>query len=478
MAKVKKAVVKEETNKIQFGTDGWRGQMARQFTFNNVRRVAQAIAEYVKEEPGAIKKSTPIVIGYDYRFQSDDYAREIAHILDANDLRPILLDETVPTPAISYLTKKLKALGLMVTASHNPAPYNGIKIKLDGRAATEDVTAAVESFIDRSNPMRHGKGRIQNKSFRKDYLSYIRSQINPSSFFGRIKRPVVIDYLHGASAGLFGEMIKSSKLIEMHSERDPLFGGLHPEPIEENLEALKARVISEKAVIGIALDGDGDRFALIDDKGRYMTPCQVFPMLIEYLVSVKKLKGKIVQSVSMGYLSARLAEAYGLPFEQLPVGFKHVAAQIASGDAVIGGEESGGYAWKGGIPERDGLLTGLLFLEMCAKTKKSPSQLWELIEKKYGKSCFKRIDFKTRRTVDKETFTKKITKKLTKKVCGSAIAQVLDFDGVKVILEDGHWVLMRPSGTEPLVRTYAESDSPKRTQELLDTAAKWVNAQL
>ncbi|MFH2202037.1 MAG: phosphoglucomutase/phosphomannomutase family protein [Elusimicrobiota bacterium] len=464
--------------KIKFGTDGWRGEMAREFTFDNVRRVAQAIAEYMKEQPGKIRKSTPVIIGYDNRFLSDAYAREISGILDANGLKVIVSTEPLPTPAISFLTKKMKAVGLMVTASHNPPSHNGIKIKLDGRAATEQITVAVESFLDRANPMRGGPGKVQWKSFRKDYLQFLRSQINPSAFARGLKKPVVIDYLYGSSGGLMGELVKSKKLIEIHERRDPLFGGINPEPIEENLKELKERVLKEKALLGIALDGDGDRFALVDDRGHYMTPCQVFPMIIEYLLSMRKLKGKIVQAVSMGYLAGRIAEAYGLPFAELPVGFKHVAEHIASGQAVIGGEESGGYAWKGSLGERDGMLTGMLFLEMCAKTKKTPSQLWALIEKKYGKSCFQRIDFRTRKTLDKAVFTAKIRKKLTKKVVGTAIKEVLDFDGIKVILEGGHWILMRPSGTEPLIRTYAESDSPKRTQALLDTAAKWVATHL
>jgi len=464
--------------KIKFGTDGWRGEMAREFTFNNVRRVAQAIAEYMKEQPGKIRKNTPVIIGYDQRFQSDAYAQEIAGILDANELKTIISCEALPTPAISFLTKKLKAVGLMVTASHNPPSYNGIKIKLEGRAATEQITTAVESFLDRANPMRSGPGKIQLKSYRKDYLKSLRSQINPASFLRGIKKPIVVDYMYGSSNGMMKEIINSKKLIEIHERRDPLFGGINPEPIEENLKELKERVLKEKAVIGIALDGDGDRFALVDDKGRYMTPCQVFPMIIEYLLSMRKLKGKIVQAVSMGYLAGRIAEAYGLPFEELPVGFKHVAERVATGEAVIGGEESGGYAWKGSLGERDGMLTGMLFLEMCAKTKKTPSQLWALIEKKYGKSCFRRIDFRTRKTLDKTVFTTKIRKKLTKKVAGTPIKEVLDFDGIKVILEGGHWVLMRPSGTEPLIRTYAESDSPKKTQALLDTAAKWVATHL
>jgi len=464
---------------IKFGTDGWRGIMARDFTFDNVRRVAQAIAEHLNDPASTLKRRTRVVVGYDRRFQSDSFAAETARVIAANDLPTTLSVEPLPTPAISLLSHKLKAVGIMITASHNPAIFNGIKIKIAGGSANEAFTTAVEACLDRSNPARNSDAKVLVKSYRKDYISYLRSKINPGKFFGRISKPVVIDYMHGASAGVPGELIKSKKLIELRAERDPMFGGGHPEPIEENLKELKDKVISSKALLGVAFDGDGDRVAFIDDKGKYMTPCQVFPILIEYLITMRKIKGKVAQSVSLGYLSERVAKAHGLEFEEVPVGFKHVSELLASNQAAIVGEESGGYSWKGNLPERDGILTALLMLEICAKTKKTPSQLWELVAKKYGKSDFRRVDFRlSRAAVDKAAFTAKVMKRLPKKVAGTPIDRVLDMDGIKVILEGGHWVLMRPSGTEPLIRTYAETDSPKRTQQLLEVAARWVNTHL
>lgn len=457
---------------IKFGTDGWRGVMARDFTFDNVRRVAQAVAEYVKSDGKGPGKA---VVGFDRRFQSDAFAHEISRVLEGNGVSTVLLEESLPTPALSFLTRKLKALGVMVTASHNPSAYNGIKIKLDGRAASPAVTGAIEAFIDKASPTRGS--HIERKSFKKDYIGYLRSRVEPGPLFAKLGKPVIFDYMYGCAAGLMGEMVKSPRLIEMHAEHDPLFGGLHPEPIEQYLGELKKRVVAEKAVLGVALDGDADRVAIVDEKGRYLTPCQVFPMLLEYLINEKGLKGKIVQSVSMGYLAGRIASAHGLEFEELPVGFKHVGEQLALGKAVFGGEESGGYAWKGSLPERDGLVTGLTFVEMCAKTRKTPGQLWEAVEKKYGKSVFKRVDFHLSKPVaDKTAWAAKIVKKLPKKILGSPIERIIDIDGVKVILQGGHWVLLRPSGTEPLLRTYAETDSAKKTQELLDSAAKWGNA--
>jgi len=469
----------EKTTDIKFGTDGWRGVMARDFTFENVRRVAQAVADYLKEESEKAPKgkkgglANPILIGYDRRFQSDTFAREIAQVLQGNKLQPILLAESLPTPAVSYLTRKLKGMGVMVTASHNPAAYNGIKLKSDGRAVLENVTSAVEACIDRNIPARSND--FKEKSYKDVYLQYLKSKINTAPIKSRLKRTVVVDYLFGAASGLLEELVPSKHIVTIHSKHDPLFGGINPEPIELNLKDLIARVKSEKALIGIALDGDADRIGIVDDTGRYFTPCQVFPIVIDYLLEKKGIKGKIVQSVSMGYLSGRIAKAYGLEFEELPVGFKHVAEQLATGTAVMGGEESGGYAWKGAMPERDGLLTALLFLEMCVTQNKTPSQLWKKIEDKYGKSFFKRTDFRLHKPVaDKAVFATKLIKKLPKKILGSEIKQLIQIDGLKVILAEDHWLLMRPSGTEPLMRVYAESDSEKRTQELLDLAKKWV----
>ena len=466
---------------IKFGTDGWRGVMGRDFTCESVRKVAQAIADYLKSKPPKTRAKHSVIVGFDRRFQSEAFAEEIARVMEANGHAAVLSAEPLPTPAVSYLTHKLKAVGIVVTASHNPPAYNGIKLKLEGRTAPESVTAEVESFLDRANPARGAKPAA--KSFKKDYLAYLQSRINPSGFLSKLSGPVIIDSMHGTSGGLMSELTRRHKrIVEMRVERDPLFGGVNPEPIEKNLKALKDRVLKDKALAGIALDGDGDRFAAVDDKGRYLSPCQVYPMLLEYFVGTRGLKGRIVQSVSLGYLSARIAKAYNLPFAEVPVGFKHIADQFAqdgASAAVFGGEESGGYAWKGGIPERAGLLPALAFLEMMAKRKKKPSELWAEIEKKYGASSFRRVDFQVGKPVtDKAAFAAKIQKKLPQKIAGTPIKTTLTDDGIKVILEDDHWLLMRPSGTEPLIRTYAESDTPKRTQILLETAAKWVNAHL
>ena len=471
-------------NPIKFGTDGWRGVIARDFTFQNCRRIAQAIADYIKDEQLKVGRkkgplSGPMVIGYDRRFQSSDFAREIAKVLEANHLAPILMSESLPTPAVSLMSRKLGGAGIMVTASHNPPSYNGVKIKVDGRAALETLTKGVESWVDRTAPTRATEIKI--KSYRDVYLAYLKSRVDLAKIRSKIKKPVVVDYMHGAASGLMGEFLPAKTLREIRTKHDPLFGGVNPEPIEQYLAALATAVKTNKAAVGLALDGDADRFGLVDENGRYLTPCQVFPMIVLYLVENKKFKGKIVQSVSLGYLAERIAKEKNIPFEQLPVGFKHVAEKIASGEAAIAGEESGGYAWaaKNAIAERDGMLTALLFLEMMAVTGKTPSQLWKEVETRYGSSSYKRIDYRIHKAVvDKSLWTQKLIKKLPKKILGTPIQELISIDGLKIVLADGHWLLMRPSGTEPLMRVYAESDKAERTQGLLDMAKKWVAPNL
>ncbi|MBI4371805.1 MAG: phosphoglucomutase/phosphomannomutase family protein [Elusimicrobia bacterium] len=468
---------------IKFGTDGWRGMIARDFTFESVRRAAQAVADYVKDEQiKAGRRKTPLsgpmVVGYDRRFQSEAFAREIVQVLEANRLRPFLLAESLPTPAVSFLTRRLGGAGVMVTASHNPPAYNGIKLKIDGRSAPEGATQGVEAWVNRTAPTRAPE--IKVKSFRDAYLQYLKSRADLSKL-RRLKRPVVVDYMHGAASGLMAEFLPARSLVEVRAAHDPLFGGVNPEPIEANLGALSEAVTARKAAAGLALDGDADRFGLVDENGSYLTPCQVFPMLALYLIERRKLKGKIVQSVSLGCLAERIAKDKGLPFEQLPVGFKYSAEKLARGEAVLAGEESGGYAWasKSGVAERDGMLTALLFLEMMAVTGKTPSQLWKEVETRYGASHYRRLDYRIHRPVaDKALFTQKLVKKLPKKILNRPIAELISIDGLKIVLEGGAWLLMRPSGTEPLMRVYAESAAPESTQVLLDLAKKWVAPSL
>ena len=478
-------------NEIKFGTDGWRGIIARDFTFDNVRKTAQAIADYVISKNPKSKKAggealssfraggSSVIVGYDRRFLSEKFALAVAQTLKANKIEVVLSDEVLPSPAVSLLTHKKFSLGVVITASHNHHSYNGIKIKFGGRVAPETVTAGIESHLGKTSVTNGNNLAIPRKSFKETYFKYIKSRLQTRQILSRLNRRVVLDCMYGCASGLIEEILHSKQIISIHTRHDPMFGGIQPEPVEKYLGELTKTVKQEKAVAGIALDGDADRIGMVDEAGRYMTPCQIFPMLLDYLLERGRLKGKIVQAVSLGYLAPRLAKANKLEFEEVPVGFKFIAEKMLSENVAMGAEESGGYAWKGNLPERDGLMTTLLILEMLTRTKKTPSQLYKTVEKKYGKSYFVRQDFKLAKPIaDKSVFAERLRKKLPKTVLGRGIAEAKVIDGLKVILDNDHWLLIRPSGTEPLLRTYAETDSPSRTREFLGLARKWAGHYL
>jgi len=465
----------ESAEPIRFGTDGWRGIIGDDFTFANLRRVTSATAAYIKTHRADGNGS--VLIGYDRRFLSHDFARTTASIFSSEHIPVQVAAYPMPTPAVSFSVVHRKASwGIVITASHNPALYNGFKIKeCQGRSAPPEVTREVEAFLAQSSPVAAtAEDAIGNFDDRRAYESYLKSRLDWKilrSYNGR----VVFDHLFGVASGIPERVLAGSKmsLFSLHTAHDPLFGGLHPEPIESQLGDLKREVRKRRAIVGIALDGDADRLGIVDDQGRYLTPHQVFPLLVLHCIDHKGWKGKIVQAVSLGYLSERIARAYHLPFEEVPVGFKHVAERMLKNDFLAGGEESGGYAVRGGLPERDGILNGLLFLEMLAVRKKSPSQLLKELEKRFGAARFKRVDMPLERPIaDRAHFVQNVSMRVPDTLAGEPVAEVRTRDGVKIILKSGAWVLLRPSGTEPLVRTYAESDSIRRTDRLLGWARK------
>jgi len=465
---------------IRFGTDGWRGVIADEFTFPNLRRAAAGTAAFLKKNPPP--QSGPILIGYDRRFFSKQFAQALAEILIRAGFSVKITSRPMPTPAVSVsLMASHSSWGFMITASHNPAIYNGFKIKEgSGRSAPPEVTAAIESLIPDQAPDGAPGGEITapipSFDFRKDYEAYFRKRLDWSVLL-KCRAKVVFDHLYGVADGIPEQMLAKSALTfySIHSGADPLFGGLHPEPIETNMTELQREVRRRRALVGFALDGDADRLGVVDDQGTCLTPHQVFPLLLLYTIENKGWRGKVVQSVSLGALAPRIANEFGLAFEEVPVGFKHVAQRMVSEYVVAGGEESGGYAFKGGLPERDGILSALYFLEMLATTGKSPSQLLKSMEKRFGAARFKRRDIPLKQPItDKSQFAEKIRGLLPGKLIGSQIAEVRTEDGIKIVLADGAWVLLRPSGTEPLLRTYAESDSWVKTEKLLGSTKDWL----
>lgn len=461
-------------NQISFGTDGFRGLIAKDFTYDVVRKTAQGMADYIAYKYMRTEKPT-VAVGYDRRFMSDLFARTLADVLAANGLHVTLSSTPLPTPAVSLLTAKGYGMGVVITASHNNHYWNGIKVKQNGRSAPPAVTADIENYVAKAVPMKPNGAAVAVKDFRPAYVDYLNSRVNSAKLLPKLPGPVVIDFMHGVGAETAAALFNSKNVIKLRERHDPLFGGVSPEPVEKNLQPLMEAVKKHKALFGVALDGDADRFALVSDKGVYMTPCQTAPLMLEHLLTTGKYKGKIAQAVSMGYLTKRIARAANLPFEETLVGFKYIAEKMLNEDVTFGVEESGGYTWKGNLPERDGALTALFVMDMVVKTGKSISELYAALEKKYGKSAFIRRDFKLEKAIpNKHSFAVKIKKKLPKILLGHKITETNTIDGLKIVLDNDWWVLMRPSGTEPLLRTYAETESQENTKKFLDLAFKLI----
>lgn len=486
--------------KIEFGTDGWRGIIAQDFTFENVRVVAQAVADYLLahcksrvanrsyDKQKAISPKPAVVVGYDTRFISGKFAMAVARVLSGNEIKVILSDHFISSPILSYSVVDEKAnLGVMITASHNPPRFNGFKIKSEfGAPADEIITGEVEKYLYR-NKSKDSSDEIENKNLVSSYLKKINSMVD-MELLKNVQLKIIYDPMFGAGMKLLPEVLKNTKckMFNIHSDIDPFFGGVNPEPIKKNLGDLIKEVIKKEADIGIATDGDADRIGIVDNTGRYLTPNQVFPLLLSYLVEMKKLRGKIVQTISLGYLGERIAKFYNLSFQEVPVGFKYVSNLMTNEDVLMGGEESGGYGYRGYIPERDGILSALFFLEMIATRRRKLSWILDDIQHRFGKSYYDRMDIKISQESIvnsqelKEKMTKAIIKKVPSKIAGMKISEIRTYDGVKFILGSSNivggeaWLLLRPSGTEPLVRVYAEADNLGKVRELLKIGERMI----
>ena len=464
---------------IRFGTDGWRAIIADQFTFDNVRRAARGVAAYALSQ----KKQPLIVVGYDTRFLSDRFARAAAETLAAGGCRVLLNDRPISTPAVSSAVVTNHAFGgVVISASHNPAAFNGFKFKTEhGSSAPEDVTQKLEEYIEHAAPLkRRPAGELKTVDATPSYFKRLSAMVD-LPLIRKAPLTVVSDPMFGAAIGYLRLLLGSTKgtVREIHGAADPLFGGLHPEPIEHPLGDLKRAVRACHARAGLATDGDADRIGVVDDTGRYLTPHQVFPLLLHYLCHYKKMRGSVVQSLSLGYVSERIARDHALPFEEVPIGFKYIAARIMAqkpgAPVLIGGEESGGYGYGNYIPERDGVLNALMIMEMLAATGKKLSVLVKEIEKKYGASQYLRTDIPNP-GIEKHEFVARTKNRVPAKIAGVKVVDVKDYDGVEFVMEDDSWLLLRPSGTEPIIRVYAESPSAQKTKSIISWGNKIVNA--
>lgn len=463
---------------IKFGTDGWRAVISETFTFNNLRLVAQAIADFVREENG---QDPTIVIGFDTRFLSDRYAAEVARVMAANDIKTWLARADTPTPAVSYaIVHKKATAGVMVTASHNAPRYNGVKLKAAyGGSASSDQSSRVEQLLERNLQMAHGpnlmdleqavsEGRINKFDPSWAYYEHLSTLVDLDCISSGELR-VVADGMFGAGRGIFGEVLARgrTKVLNIRHEMNPGFGGIHPEPIERHLGLLMSTIQSGHWDIGLATDGDADRIGAVDALGAFVNPHQIFALVLRYLIQDRGWTGRVVRTVSTTRIIDRIAAENNLPLVETPVGFNYIANLMLENDILMGGEESGGMSVKGHIPEGDGILMGLLLLEVMADAGVPLHELISELMATYGPAHYKRVDLKLQHPVSKPEMVRLLSNHAPAKIDGVDVEEVRTSDGVKYYLNDGSWLLIRPSGTEPVLRVYAEAPSTERVQALL-----------
>lgn len=449
-------------NPVRFGTDGWRAIIAETFTFENVRACAQAIADHFTQTYG---KDKPVVVGYDTRFLSDEFAEAVARVLAGNGFTVQLADRPAPTPALSYRIIETGACGgVVVTSSHNPFRWNGIKVKPHyGGSASPEIVADIEQRVPAilSNETAVKSAPLNSHQISRfdpipGYLAALGRQVD----VGRLKSAglnVAIDPMYGAGAGLFGQLLDggSTRITEIHSERNPAFPGIRaPEPIESNLGEFLSLMSGGEFIAGIANDGDADRVGLVDERGQYVDQLRTFALLVNYLLGERGLRGPVVKSVTTTNMASLLAKHYGVPLFETPVGFKHIGPLMMREDALIGGEESGGYGFRGHLPERDGILAGLFLLDYVAATGKPPSELLQEVFAITGPHFYERIDFELEPGSNAEVKARLDAAKPTE-LAGRKVVSEDRTDGWRFFIPEG-WLLLRLSGTEPLLRIYTE----------------------
>lgn len=473
---------------IHFGTDGWRGVISDTFTFSNLRQVTQAIADAVASEEWLNGPSTApaqpdrMVVGFDTRFLSDRYAVEAARVLAANGYHVHLTSADVSTPLLSFAVRELGAIaGLMITASHNAPRYNGVKLKAAyGGSALPEQCRRVEIYLTDNENRGRGpnlmdydlakkQGLIERFNPTSEYDAHVRRLIN----FDRIaERPsrVVVDSMFGSGRGMVKNLLQGTgcEVLEIRGEMNPGFGGIHPEPIARYLGPLAGAIASGHGELGLATDGDGDRIAAMDGRGRFVDPHRILSLALRYLVEQRGWKGKVIKTVSTTQMINRLCTRYGLEVVETPVGFNHIADYMLRGEALLGGEESGGMSIQGHIPEGDGVLMALLLVEMVAALGAPLEDLVSDLLAEAGPSHYERVDLRLSAPVAKGRMVERLVQTAPGSIGGVAIASVNNLDGVKYVLEDESWLLIRPSGTEPVLRVYAEAREPGMVEALLD----------
>ena len=467
---------------IKFGTDGWRAVIGEDYTFENVRYCAQGTADYLKRH-GLAQRG--LVVGYDTRFASEDFAAAVAEVAAGNDIATALADRAAPTPVLSYnLVARDAGGGAIITASHNPARWNGFKYKPDyGGSASPEVVAELEGDIARAEasaevrrmPLAEAEGRGVVERFDPEpaYLNHASTSVDLDAI-RRSGLKVIVDPMHGAGAGFFTKLVSGggSEVTEVRSEPNPAFPGMaQPEPLAHNLGGLMSAVARGPADLGLATDGDADRLGVVDERGRFLTTLQTFALLCLHQLEFLQRRGPLVRSITMTSMVDRLAEIYDVPVFVTPVGFKYLGPVMMREDALAAGEESGGYAFRGSIPERDGILSGLMVLELMAKTGKPLSELLDVLTEKVGPHHYDRWDLEFDAT-ERSAILERVGSAGPGALSGRRVVDIDTRDGFRFVLERGYWALIRFSGTEPLLRVYAEAESPDEVAELLNEVSE------
>ncbi len=456
---------------IKFGTDGWRAVIGREFTEENVARVAKAHSEVLKER--GLKR---VFVGYDWRFGSERFAQIVAFVMRSEGIDVVLSGTPCTTPVVSYAVKYCEyENGVMITASHNPADYNGYKIKESfGGSATADFLRDVEKRIEADAPSVNFSGTVSKKEISEEYIRAVRAQVDMSLLRER-ELLIVHDAMHGTSSGLLHRALEGTKtsVVGLRSWRDPLFGGNPPEPVERNLGVLCQKVRSMGGDLGVANDGDGDRVAFVDEMGRFVNSQVVYALLLLHLLRDRGHRdGVVVKTVSTTFLADRICSSEGVEIKEVPVGFKNINEVVLREKVLFGGEESGGYGFPAFLPERDGLLSALMIIEMILARGKTLSEIIGDLFREFGTAYFRRID----RPAEEKTkaLIKEMSQSPPSAVGGKRVREVITVDGLKLVFEDDSWLLMRPSGTEPLIRIYAESPDLKGLEKLLEDAGRII----
>ena len=464
-------------SKIQFGTDGWRGIIADDFTFSNVCKVTRAIARYLDT---TYSKARPVLVGYDTRFLADQFAHTAAAVLADLGWRVQIVDRDCPTPAIAYNARHLKSAGaLMFTASHNPAPYCGIKYIPDyAGPATTQITDAIVANLDRVSdaPPSGSRAAISTFDPKPAYLKFIYGILDVDRIRSA-KLKVKYDALYSTSRGYLDIVLANCgcEIESFHTYRDVLFGGGMPEPSGKRLTDLVNAVRTDHADLGLATDGDSDRFGVVDEQGSILTPNVILLLLARHLIKNKGQRGAIVRTVATTRLLDNFAAIYGLELYETAVGFKHIGEKMRETPVLIGGEESGGLSIIGHIPEKDGILADMLVAEAIAYEGKPLSQLvQEVINEVNGPLYNHRIDLRLTDS-HKRAVLDSFTQNPPTQIAGLAIKEIGRKDGIKLYLEEGSWVLLRPSGTEPLIRVYLETNSPQKVGQIAEAMERSIH---